>query len=130
MEPDAHEIDMAKRKPSILTLQDILPLGTQAKSPPCSPLSLNQRVSLSSDIASSVLQLHLTPWLYASITNDAIYFEDDPTSSPDLTIPETSTSLHPFIRQRSSASSDYTGIYSSSNPRRCIHYLGIILLEL
>lgn len=84
--------------------------------------SLNQRMALSCQIASSILQLHLTPWLPVLTSNSICFARDAPVES-------TAGIPSPFIRRPFSACQGI-GANCGHASKRSLLELGIILLEL
>ncbi|PYI34513.1 hypothetical protein BP00DRAFT_465516 [Aspergillus indologenus CBS 114.80] len=104
--------------PSTITLKDMLSQMQQQGSP-MPRLTVYQKLALSLRIASSILQLHSTPWLEAPLTSSSIRFMCDAVSF--VHIPQ------PFIVRRLA---DQSHVAPSCSAKSSLLELGIILLEI
>ena len=91
---------------------------------------LKQRMTLAFNVASSLVQLNLTPWLYAPLTSKSICFVQgkEPTVETATTAPLIIDTPKPFIVHSFSVGS--AGFPSICSPKRSLLELGIVLLEL
>ena len=104
---------------------------SSAQSRPAPLWSLKQRMELSFNIASSVLQLNLTPWLYLPLTSKWICFARarKPTANTATTAQLCTDMPKPFVVHSFSVGhADSPG--SVCSPKRSLLELGIVLLEL
>lgn len=106
----------------IVTLKSILRHTTLCKTG-FPAFNLNQRMALSCQIASSVLQLHSTPWLPVLLTSNSICF------SRNSLVDSTAGTPSPFIRRPFSAQQGIGASWGHPTKRSLLE-LGIILLEL
>lgn len=114
----------------IISLEEALQRAMQSNEPSPIQWTLNQRMALSFNVASSVMQLHSTPWLCFPLTSETLCFPQNKKSfamkgtAQFMEIPE------PFIQQSFLNGKDDPTSKCACNPRRSMLELGIILLEL
>ncbi|KAL2786965.1 hypothetical protein BJX66DRAFT_311874 [Aspergillus keveii] len=87
-----------------------------------------QRVSLSFNVAASLLQLYSTQWLTPSFTSESIYVTAESCASTHVPSQNFSIPLKPFIMHKFQETTR-PGT-NSPNARRSLLELGIVLLEL
>ncbi|GFF62815.1 hypothetical protein IFM62136_05456 [Aspergillus lentulus] len=130
LKSDAHEVNIVEGKEDILSLEDILLQTAEASPPSALRLTLNQRMGLAFNIASSMMQLHSTSWLCAPITSRALYFERGTELCMCKRTPPSAVFLQPFIRHEFTTVAEDNCANSPCGPKRCMLDLGIVLLEL
>ncbi|KAL4863069.1 hypothetical protein BDV12DRAFT_202452 [Aspergillus spectabilis] len=120
--PGAVITQLAPNLNEIVTLKHLI---TQSNTP---TIPLNHRIALSFSVASSVLQLHSTPWLALPLTSSSIYFVKDPFAKHNNQSAQTSKQ-QPFVRAVFANRQDGC-TECRYNARNCMLELGILLLEL
>ncbi|PKY00855.1 hypothetical protein P168DRAFT_299736 [Aspergillus campestris IBT 28561] len=121
------ETKVAAMSKEFFSLDQILDAQSKPK-PDFPPWTLNQRMALSFRIASSVMQLLSTPWLYLPLTSSSICFsQNDQLARTSATQPFADMP-QPFITHRFSCQMVNSGC--GCNSKRSLLELGIILLEL
>lgn len=124
-----HE-DITRSPNDIISLEQILQKKSQQNEYSPFQWSLNQRMALSFNVASSVMQLHSTPWLCFPLTSQTLCFPQDPESPTVKGTTQFRDIPQPFIRQNFLNGVDDPATKCACNPRRSMLELGIVLLEL
>ena len=111
----------------ILTLEEVL-CNTRAPAVIMPNWTVNQRVALAFNIASSVIQLHSTPWLSDHWTKKSICFIRKGSMTQSQ---QRQTAPQPFITHKFTADSRRQNMTNCTNrtAKRSILELGILLLE-
>lgn len=93
-----------------------------------SPLPLNHRIALSCNIASTVLQLHSTPWMTLPLASSSIFFIPDGCTKDHKKATQRNKYI-PFIKAKFQSQPRVRTV-SHCDPRESMLELGILLLEL
>ncbi|GES64972.1 hypothetical protein ATEIFO6365_0009046700 [Aspergillus terreus] len=121
---------IAKSTEDIISLEQIL--GKMEQPNASSAIirwTLNQRMALSFNIASSIMQLNSTPWLCFPLTSKSLYFARRAELLLQRGAAQYADIPQPFIRQTFFGGAKDLA-RCACNPRRSMLELGIILLEL
>lgn len=122
--------DVTKSPKDIISLEQILQKTSQPNESSPFQWTLNQRMALSFNIASSVMQLHSTPWLCFPLTSRTLCFLQNHKTSTARGTAQFIDIPQPFIRQKFFNGKDDPATKCACNPRRSMLEIGIILLEL